>query len=276
MLTIQFGAAKVNKYASRESGDTLEIVERPVGLGGLTAVLVDGQGSGRSAKNLSNFVAGHCVALLKGGVRDGVVARAANDLLYNHKNGQVSATLNLLTVDFVSRTLVLTRNNPQPAYVYLPPSPPDPTTDFQLELDLPAAHEPTAPDLPNDPASHLRRLTEPSVPLGIYPHTRPLVRQFELVAGLVAVVFTDGLIGAGERYNDGHRLDLAAFLTARLPGPTPFTAQNLADELLELALTADRRRPQDDMSVVVLTTTALDAEEGPPLPRRMSLETSFA
>ncbi len=258
MLKIQFGVAKLNKYASRESGDTLEIVERPTGVGGFTAVLVDGQGSGRSAKSLSNFVAGHCLTLLKQGVRDGVVARAANQQLYNHKNGQVSATLNLLTVDFTTQTLVITRNNPEPVYL------------FGLPQDQPPPAEPAI--IPAATAS-LLALNETAVPLGLYPRTRPVIQEFPLTPGLVAVAFSDGLSGAGDRY--GEKVDLVAFLHQRLVRP-PYAAQPLADELLELALVADHRRPQDDMCVVVLTTEPLEAEDGAPIPRRMAVEFNLA
>ena len=44
-LTIDVAIAKTHKYASRDSGDTAEVVERPGG--GLTLLVVDGQGSGR-------------------------------------------------------------------------------------------------------------------------------------------------------------------------------------------------------------------------------------
>lgn len=39
---------KVNKYATRESGDTVENIERPGG--GMTLVKADGQSSGRGVK----------------------------------------------------------------------------------------------------------------------------------------------------------------------------------------------------------------------------------
>ena len=51
---IQIAVAKTNKYASSESGDTVELVERPTG--GFSVVLVDGQGSGQPAKTLSLLV----------------------------------------------------------------------------------------------------------------------------------------------------------------------------------------------------------------------------
>ena len=68
-MQIQLGAAKVAKYATRESGDTLEVIERPHG--GISAVLVDGQRSGRNAKIISNIVARKAISLLGEGVRDG-------------------------------------------------------------------------------------------------------------------------------------------------------------------------------------------------------------
>lgn len=259
MLKIQYGIAKLNKYASRESGDTVELVERPTGPGGFTAVLVDGQGSGRSAKSLSNFVVSQCVTLLKQGVRDGTVARAASDLLFNHKNGQVSATLNLLTVDFSTQTLVITRNNPEPAYIYHPGEPE--IEGGETETDPPTTALKISPGL--------LTLDEPSRPLGLYQRTRPVIREFELIPGLVAVAFSDGLSNAGQRYDE--KIDLFSFLKRRFASPV-YEAQTLADELLELAVLADRKRPQDDMSVVVLTVQAQVTADSEVLPRRMSLE----
>ena len=74
-LVIDIAVAKTNKYASRESGDTVEIVERPGG--GLSVIMADGQGSGRAAKTLSLLVTAKVAALLKEGVRDSASARAS-------------------------------------------------------------------------------------------------------------------------------------------------------------------------------------------------------
>src|SRR6476661_10848790 len=109
MLDIQIAVSKINKYATRESGDTVEVVERP--LGGFTVALVDGQGSGRASKLISQMVASKALALIKDGARDGVAARAAHDYLYLQRGGKVSATLTLCSVDLQTRTLVLTRNS---------------------------------------------------------------------------------------------------------------------------------------------------------------------
>jgi len=53
-MEFQIAVAKVNKYATSESGDTPEVVERPNG--GPSVVLADGQTSGRRAKAVSQLV----------------------------------------------------------------------------------------------------------------------------------------------------------------------------------------------------------------------------
>ena len=73
-MELQVAGAKVSKYAVRESGDTLEMIERPHG--GLSFVLVDGQHTGHGAKAVSNLVARKAISLLAEGVRDGAAARA--------------------------------------------------------------------------------------------------------------------------------------------------------------------------------------------------------
>jgi hypothetical protein len=80
-MEVKFPVAKVNKYATRESGDTVEIVERPGG--GMSLVMADGQSSGRGAKRISNMVVRKIISLLAEEVRDGAAVRAASDYLYS-------------------------------------------------------------------------------------------------------------------------------------------------------------------------------------------------
>src|SRR5512144_3010821 len=114
-MEVQIAVAKVRKYATSSSGDTVEVVERPQG--GVSVVLADGQSSGRGAKWISSLVVRKVIALLAEGVRDGAAARAASDYLYTERKGKVSATLNILSVDKQTSTLVITRNNPVPALI---------------------------------------------------------------------------------------------------------------------------------------------------------------
>ena len=73
MLNVEIAVAKAAKYAVHESGDSVEVIERP--RGGLSVVMADGQRSGRSAKAISNIAVRKAMSLLSEGVRDGAVAR---------------------------------------------------------------------------------------------------------------------------------------------------------------------------------------------------------
>jgi serine phosphatase RsbU (regulator of sigma subunit) len=215
-MEVVLGIAKIQKYASSESGDTVEVVERPNG--GLSVVLADGQSSGKGAKWISTLVVRKVITLLAEGVRDGAAARAASDSLYTERGGKVSATLNILSVDNLTLTLVITRNNP--ATVLL------------------AENE-----------AEIKCLDEPCLPIGLYRGTRPLISEVPLQVGLTAVIFTDGVVYAGSRY--GESMDVPTSLQAYLDEEEP-SAQMIADALLEQAVKMDRGRPSDDISVVVL------------------------
>ncbi|HIQ05649.1 MAG TPA: serine/threonine-protein phosphatase [Anaerolineae bacterium] len=224
-LEVQVAAAKVSKYTTAESGDTLEVIERP--FGGLSAVLADGQRSGRAAKRISNIVVRKAISLLADGVRDGAVARAAHDYLRTHRGGRVSATLNILSVDLVTRTVVISRNSHCPVLVAV--------------------------------GDELTWLDEPSEAIGIYRLTRPVITERPLVPGMTVVVFTDGIWAAGQRY--GERLDLAELVRTFLITANGDDAQVLADRILAEAVRLDRGRPADDMSVLVLRVGRLRHEE---------------
>ena len=224
------GIAKIRKYAASESGDTVEVVERPKG--GLSVVLADGQSSGHGAKWISTLVVRKVITLLAEGVRDGAAARAASDSLYTERSGKVSATLNILSVDNQTKTLVITRNNPAPVL-------------FANNEDIVI-------------------LEESSLPIGLYRGTRPVINELALEVGLTTVVYTDGIVHAGSRY--GESIDVQTCLQALLENEDP-TPQLIADSLLENALNLDRGRPSDDISVVVLRVMGRSGDDV----RRMSV-----
>lgn len=215
MLEIEVAVAKIAHHGSGESGDTLEMIERPGG--GFSFVLVDGQGTGRGAKTLSNLLATRAISLLKDGARDGAAARAVHDYLYTYRMGQVAATLNILSVDFQSGKILMSRNNPAPFFV----------------IDR----------------RGLRSFSEPSAPIGLQPMTRPQITELPVVPNTYIVLFTDGLLRAGEHY--GEDLELGNFLSG-WPAEAGRGAEELTDKLLQRALELDRGEPSDDMSILTL------------------------
>jgi serine phosphatase RsbU (regulator of sigma subunit) len=214
-LDIDVGIAKTNKYASRESGDTAEIVERPGG--GVSVVVVDGQGSGAAAKTLSLMLSSRAVSLLKEGVRDGAVARAVHDSLIAYRHGKVSAGFDILSFDFRTKTIVATRNSPIPMVT-----------------------------VRNGVVESVESV---SGPIGLYHFTRPMVVQLPADPETTVVLFTDGIAGAGQRSPAG-RLDVRALLENA--SNAALSANDVADLLLMAAIERDNGRPADDMTVVAL------------------------
>lgn len=218
-MEIQIAVAKVNKYATSESGDTLEVVERPNG--GLSVVLADGQTSGRGAKAVSQLVVRKVIGLLAEGVRDGAAARAASDALFTDKQGKVICTLNIASVDLHSGTIVLTRNNPAPIFICR--------------------------------IASIDRMDSESIPLGTSRDVRPLITEIALEPSLVIVMYTDGLTHAGSRR--GTPMDIGETIRAVMEEENP-SPQIMADTLLAQAVRLDENRPVDDISVLVLKVTA--------------------
>ncbi len=222
-MNIQIAVSKINKYATSESGDTLEVIERPNG--GLSVVLADGQTSGRGAKAVSTLVVRKVIGLLADGVRDGAAARAASDNLYTERKGKVSATLNILSVDLITNTMVITRNNPAPVFLVR-----------EGKIDS---------------------LSGESTPIGTNRNVRPSITELPLEAGLTVVMFTDGVVHAGER--SGHKMDVCETLQAIIEDEDP-TPQAISDSLLTTALHLDDQRPSDDISVITLKTTSAETD----------------
>ena len=214
-MEVQIAVSKINKYASSESGDTVEVVERPNG--GLSVVMADGQSSGKGAKWISTLVVRKVITLLSEGIRDGASARAASDYLFTERKGKVSATLNIFSIDLQTNTLVITRNNPAPVLLAM--------------------------------GDQIKSLEEESKPIGLYRDTRPWISELPLEPNLIAIMFTDGLIHAGSR--QGRQMDIKTVLQC-FSEEEACSPQEIADTLLSQALQMDEGRPVDDTSIVVL------------------------
>ncbi len=222
-MQINLAVAKINKYATSESGDSVEVIERPNG--GLSVVMADGQSSGKGAKQVSYLVVRKVISLLSEGVRDGAAARAASDYLFTERKGKVSSTLNIVSIDMQTATMVITRNNPLPVLIAS--------------------------------GNEICAFDDECNPIGIYRDTRPLISELPLEPGLTVVLFTDGLVHAGSR--SGESLDIQTFLQAIIEDDVEeaqSTPQEIANALLTHAVHLDQGRPVDDISVVVIKVTS--------------------
>lgn len=215
MRRIEVAWSKMPKGGFGHSGDSIELVERP--LGGLTLILADGQGSGPAARRISRMVAMKAVQLIADGSRDGAVARAVQDMLYTAREGRVTATLALLTFDQHSDTLLIARNAPSPVVVRQ--------------------------------EDRVFRLTGGAEAIGTYRKTRPAITELPVLGGSILLTYSDGLMQAGRRYGrlidwDEWDLRLAAMSVGQL--------QEFVEDLMQEALDRERGRPLDDVSIMAL------------------------
>jgi len=230
-MEVQIAISKIKKYATSSSGDTAEVIERPNG--GMSVVLADGQSSGKGAKWVSSLIVRKVIQFLADGVRDGAAARAASDALFTERGGRVSATLNILSADLQTGTLVITRNNPAPIVI---------SFDNQIKM-----------------------LEDESDAVGLRRDTRPMISELPLEPGLTVVVFTDGLVHAGSYFGDS--MDICTAVKVELEGENP-SPSKIADSLINHALKLDRGMPRDDISIVVMRVI----DRGNDMIRRMSVQ----
>lgn len=233
-VEIRVGIAKVGKYGVGVGGDSVEVVERP--RGGLSVVLVDGQGHGAAAKRTSHMVAAKASALIGDGARDGAVMRAISDFLYAQRDGKVSSTVTILSADLDHKSLVISRNTNSPVII----GHSDGSSCIDSEVN----------------------------PIGVHRLNRPAISHWPLFPGTVLVGFTDGVTHAGRYHGGKFELDFVAGLLQT----GVEDVQRLADEILDHAITLDKGRPADDMAAAVLAVLPLDKGLGI---RRMAVHYPF-
>jgi len=221
-MEIRIGIAKANKYAVAECGDSVEVAERP--RGGISAILADGQGSGKAAKQTSSLVVNRAASLIAEGARDGAVARAVHDYLYAMRDGRVSSTLTILSADFEAQTMLFSRNANCPVLVKTAYG-----TDVYDE------------DVPS---------------IGVHKHMKPLMNQIPLEVGTILVSYTDGIQAAGRKR--GNAADIGRILRL-IEENGPDDVDFIAESILEYALALDKYRPGDDMTVVVMGVSERDS-----------------
>ncbi|MBP2649536.1 MAG: serine phosphatase [Firmicutes bacterium] len=214
-MEVKIGIAKINKYAVAECGDSVEVAERP--LGGISAILADGQGSGKAAKITSSLVVNRAAALIAEGARDGAVARTVHDYLYAMKDGKVSSTLTIMSADLETDTLLFSRNSNCPVLV---------KGEYGVVVYDDAVH-----------------------PIGVHKHMKPIMNQIPIEVGTILVSYTDGIQAAGRKRGKTSDFDkLLRIVEDNGPEHVDFIAKSI----LEYALELDDYRAGDDMTVVVM------------------------
>ncbi len=218
-MEVQIAVAKINRLFSNDGGDTVEVVERPNGGGSI--VLVEGKFDSANSKAISLKVVHRVIGLISEGIHDGSAAKAVGRNLFTENAGHATAALNILSCDFLSDTIVITRANPLPVCV--------------VENGI------------------LNCLKADSDFIGKSDEVHSTVYQLPLEGSKSVIMFTDGIANAGKSF--GSPIDICVIINALFQEQEP-TAQDVADFILSQAISLDQNQPLDDMSVVVMQINA--------------------
>lgn len=216
-MRIDIDVAKIPKHGSDISGDTVDVVERRDG--GLSLIIADGMGSTADAKLTSSFVVTKAMSLIAEGTRDGAASRAAHDALYSMRSGKSLVGLTIISADFATNSLVVSRNSNCPVLVRK--------------------------------GEELLVYQEAVSQIGTEQMIKPNIYVMDLAPDTVVVTFTDGFMRCGAKGPQGWELkDIVMEVKEDLA-----KRGSVAMTLLNKALERDKGKPKDDISVAVMAVS---------------------
>lgn len=218
-MEIKIAIAKIDKHGSSNSGDTVEMTERPNG--GISIVMADAQVDQRESKAISTMVSHRVIDHISGGMRDGASIRTAASQIYSEHQGSVQASLWVISADLQTNTIIVSRNNPMPVFLIS-----EDTVDC---------------------------LDSESEPIGRRLEVAPSIIELQIRPEMTVVAFSDGVFNAGK--NIQQSMDICTTIGAFVEEQEP-TAKEIAEFLLNRAIRLDVGQPHDDMSIIVLQVSS--------------------
>jgi hypothetical protein len=220
-MEIDAAVAKISKIGNPQNGDTVEITERPNG--GLSIVMAEVTSNILDKKNITSTIVRKVIGWIGEGIRDGAAARAASDSLFTDYKGQISACLNIISFDKQSDTIVITRNNPSPVYIFQ-----------EGNLDC---------------------LGGESLCIGDSLNIRPTISEIPFSPNTVLVLYSNGVRYAGKSF--GLEFDGSMLIRSLVEDQDP-NAEEIANTLLGNAIRLDQNNPKADMSIIAARINDID------------------
>ena len=163
------------------------------------------------------MVSHRVIEYISQGLRDSAAIRTASNNLFSEHQGRVQAQVNVVSVDFLTNTILISRNNPIPVFLI-----------NEDKVDC---------------------LAEECEPIGWHADISPSIIELPITPGMAIVVFSDGVFNAGREEQENP--EICTIIEALVEEQEP-SAREMADFLLNRSIRLDEGRPEDDMSVVVL------------------------
>jgi uncharacterized protein YoaH (UPF0181 family) len=212
-MELQAAISKTARYSSTAQGDNVEIIERPTEASPSSWLRVSSVAVG---PRIVAMKAVHSIlSLIANGMHDGAASRMVLSNIFEDYKGKAQVSLHIISCDLESQSIVITKNNTTPV-----------VTVFE------------------DAAEYLRFDGRVQTAQALFPS----VIQFEIEEGRDFILVSDGILQAGTQYEQP--LDLRVLVESLFEDEEP-TVQEVADAILNQAISQDVGRPQDDMTVTV-------------------------
>ena len=230
-MVVEIGVAKQGRINSPDNEETTEIIERPSG--GESIIYCNGKRNGQSSKAISSVIVNRVLEKIAENFRDSTAVKSVSDQFYREHSGHVVGDLCMISTDFESRTIVVSRCADFPVYFY---------QRGLLDSWQSAAEK-----------------------FGSVKSIRPSITEIPMEAGTTILMLSEGALNAGGNTMEEDEVEDLIFSTIEESVELP--ADLMAEFFLKRAITLDGYKPKEDMTVIVVKV----CRDSPTFSRRILL-----
>ena len=231
-MIIELGVAKQGRINNPDNDETTEIIERPSG--GESIIYCNGKRDGQPSKTISSVIVNKVLQKVAESFRDSTALRSVSDQIYREHRGHICGDLCMISTDFQSGTIVVSRCTDFPVYFY--------------QRGFFDSWHTSSGQIGSDRGLH------------------PSITEITMEPGTTIVMLSHGALNAGKNIlsNDDEVEDL---ILSTIEESIDLSADLMAEFFLKRAITLDSYKPREDMTVIVLKVCG----DNPAFTRRLLL-----
>lgn len=219
-MVIELGVAKQGRINSPDNDETTEIIERPSG--GESIIYCNGKRNGQPSKIISSLIVNRVLEKVAEDFRDSTAVKSASDQIFREHSGHVCGDLCMISTDFQSRTIVVSRCADFPVYFY-------------QRGTLDSWHSACEK-------------------FGAIKSIHPSITELPMEPGTTILMLSEGALNAGK--NTLQEDEVEDLISITIEESVELSADLMAEFFLKRAITLDSYKPQKDMTVIVLKVCA--------------------
>lgn len=215
-MFIELGVAKQERVSMPDSDETTEIIERPSG--GESIIYCNGKRNGQPSKIISSIIVNRVLQKISEDFRDSTAIKSVSDQIFREHSGHICGDLCMISTDFQSETIVVSRCTNVPVYFY--------QRGFMDSWHTPAEQ------------------------IGSVKTLHPSITEIPMEPGTTILMLSEGALNAGKNTMEADEVE--DLILSTIEESSEFSADRMAEFFLKRAITLDSYKPQEDMTVIVL------------------------